>query len=69
MNEAVGAVQDDRRSAERLMKAGLELDKKSPAEFSAFIRAEVLRWAPLVKPLMNPKQKQKQKGGPSGTPI
>jgi len=67
MNEAVGAVQDDARSAERLVKAGLELDRKSPAEFSAFIRAEVLRWAPLVKPLMNPKQKQKQKGG--GTPI
>jgi tripartite-type tricarboxylate transporter receptor subunit TctC len=64
MNEAITAVIDDPAVQRRFMTAGFELDKKSPEEFSAFVRAEVLKWAPLLRAPTNPKQpnpKQQQK--------
>ncbi len=69
MNEAIAAVIDDPTVQKRFTTAGFELDKKSPEEFSAFVRAEVIKWAPLLRGSINPKQQQKQERRPSGTPI
>jgi tripartite-type tricarboxylate transporter receptor subunit TctC len=69
MSEAIAAVIDDPTVQNRFTTTGFELDKKSPEEFSAFLRAEVIRWAPLLRGSINPKQEQKQERGPSGTPI
>ena len=60
MSEAIAVVIDDRMVQERFTTFGFELDKKSPEEFSAFVRAEVIRWAPLLKGSINPKQERKQ---------
>ena len=68
MSEAIAAVIDDPTVQKRFTTAGFELDKKSPGEFSAFVRAEVIKWAPLLRNSINPKQQQKQRG-PFGTPI
>ena len=69
MSEAIAAVIDDPTVQKRFTTAGFELAKKSPEEFSAFVRAEVIKWAPLLKGSINPKQQRKQERGPSGTPI
>ena len=69
MSEASAAVIDDPTVQMRFTTAGFEFDKKSPEEFSAFVRAEVIRWAPLLRGSINPKQPPKPKQGPSGTPI
>jgi len=69
MSEAIAAVIDDPTVQKRFTTAGFELDKKSPEEFSAFVRAEVIKWAPLLRGSINPKQQRKQERGPSGTPI
>jgi tripartite-type tricarboxylate transporter receptor subunit TctC len=63
MNSAIAAALDDPATKEKLVKAGLELNKRSPAEFSAFIKAELAKWAPVlgVKPPEQQEQKQKQK--------
>ena len=69
MSEAIAAVIDDPTVQKRFATDGFELDKKSPEEFSAFVRAEVIKWAPLLRGSINPKQQRKQERGPSGTPI
>lgn len=68
MSEAIAAVLDDPIVQEGLTTAAFELDKKSPEEFSAFVRAEVIKWAPLLRRSIEQKQQRKQPG-PSGTPI
>jgi tripartite-type tricarboxylate transporter receptor subunit TctC len=69
MSEAVAAIIDDPMVQKRFTTVAFELDKKSPEEFSAFVRAEVIKWAPLLRGSINPKQQRKQDRGPSGTPI
>jgi tripartite-type tricarboxylate transporter receptor subunit TctC len=69
MNEAIAAVIDDPTVQKRFAAVAFELDKKSPEQFSAFVRAEVIKWAPLLRSSINPKQQQKQQRVPSGTPI
>lgn len=69
MSEAISVVIDDPKVQTRFTTAGFELDKKSPEEFSAFVRAEVIKWAPLLRGSINPKQQRKQERRPSGTPI
>jgi tripartite-type tricarboxylate transporter receptor subunit TctC len=69
MSEAIAAVIDDPTVQKQFTAVAFVLDKKSPEEFSAFVRAEVIKWAPLLRGSINPKQQQKQKRGPSGTPI
>jgi len=68
MSEAIAAVIDDPMVQKRFTTVGFELDKKSPAEFSAFVRAEVIKWAPVLRGSIEPKQPRKQPGR-SGTPI
>jgi len=48
MSSAIAAALDDPATKEKLVKAGLELNKRSPAEFSAFIKAELAKWAPVL---------------------
>jgi len=69
MSEAIAGVIDDPVVQKRFTTFGFELDKKSPEEFSAFVRAEAIRWAPLLRGSNNPAQQQKQERRPSGTPI
>ncbi len=69
MNEAIGTVIDDPTVRKQFATAGFELEKKSWEEFSAFVRAEAIKWAPLLRGSINPKQQQKKKQGPSGIPI
>jgi tripartite-type tricarboxylate transporter receptor subunit TctC len=69
MSEAITAVIDDPAVQRRFAADGFELDKKSPEEFSAFVRGEVIKWAPLLRGSINPKQQRKQERGPPGTPI
>jgi tripartite-type tricarboxylate transporter receptor subunit TctC len=69
MSEAITAVIDDPAVQKRFAADGFELDKKSPEEFSAFVRGEVIKWAPLLRGSINPKQQRKQERGPPGTPI
>jgi tripartite-type tricarboxylate transporter receptor subunit TctC len=69
MSEAIAAIIDDPMVQKRFTTVGFELDKKSPEEFSAFVRAEVIKWAPLLRGSVNPKQQRKQERGPPGTPI
>jgi tripartite-type tricarboxylate transporter receptor subunit TctC len=75
MNAAIAAAIDDPAVQRRLVTtAGFELDKKSPEEFSAFVRAEVIKWAPILRAPTNPKQpspkqQRKQERRASVTPI
>ena len=61
MSNAVAAALDDPATKEKLVKAGLELNKRSPAEFSAFIKAELAKWGPVLGVKQPEKQEQKQK--------
>src|SRR5262245_35273273 len=60
MSDAVAAVIDDPTVQRQFTVVAFELDKKSPEQFSAFVRAEVIKWAPLLRRSMNPKQERKQ---------
>jgi tripartite-type tricarboxylate transporter receptor subunit TctC len=60
MNEAMAVIIDDPMVQQQFTTFGFELDKKSPEEFSALVRAEVIRWAPLLRGSTNPKQEPKQ---------
>jgi Tripartite tricarboxylate transporter family receptor len=55
MSEAIAAVIDDPVVQKRFATFGFELDKKSPEEFSAFVRAEVIKWAPLLEGSIAPR--------------
>jgi len=52
MNEAIGAALDNPQIAGRLVTAGFELDKKTPAELTAYIKSELAKWGPLAKRLI-----------------
>lgn len=52
MNDAVGAALDDPKVGGRLVSAGFELDRKSPAAFTGYIKDELAKWAPLAKRLI-----------------
>ncbi len=69
MSEAIAAVIEEPTVQKQFTAVGIEFDKKSPQEFSAFVRAEVIKWAPLLRGSINPNQQRKQERGPSGTPI
>ena len=38
-----------RNSAEKFKNLGVEIDLKSPAQFSAMISAEIVKWANVIK--------------------
>ena len=63
LNEAVGAAVDDGRIS-RLATYGVELDRKSPDELSAFIKEELTKWAPFLR-----KKAPSKKTAPSGRAI
>jgi tripartite-type tricarboxylate transporter receptor subunit TctC len=52
MNEAIGAALDNPQIGGRLVSAGFELDKKTPAEFAVYIKSELAKWGPLAKRLI-----------------
>jgi tripartite-type tricarboxylate transporter receptor subunit TctC len=52
MNEEVGQALDTAAVRERLSAEGVERAAMTPAEFTAFIRRDIARWAPLAKRLM-----------------
>lgn len=52
MNDAVGAALDNPKVGGRLVASGFELDKKSPAALTAYIKDELAKWAPLAKRLI-----------------
>ena len=52
MNEEVGEALDTAAVRERLSAEGVERAAMTPAEFTAFIRRDIARWAPLAKRLM-----------------
>jgi tripartite-type tricarboxylate transporter receptor subunit TctC len=52
MNEAIGAALDDPQIGGRLVNAGFELDKKTPAELAVYINNELAKWGPLAKRLI-----------------
>lgn len=52
MNEAIGAALDNPKVGGRLIGSGFELEKMSPAELSAFIKDDLVKWAPLAKRLI-----------------
>jgi tripartite-type tricarboxylate transporter receptor subunit TctC len=49
MNEEVGQALDTAAARERLSSEGVERAAMTPAEFTAFIRRDIARWAPLAK--------------------
>ena len=53
MNEAIGNALDKPAVKDRLQAEGFELEKMSPAEVAAYIRASLERWGPLAKRLMS----------------
>jgi tripartite-type tricarboxylate transporter receptor subunit TctC len=53
MNEAIGAALDAPAVKDRLQAEGFELTKMSPAELTAYVRANLERWGPLAKRLMS----------------
>jgi tripartite-type tricarboxylate transporter receptor subunit TctC len=52
MNDAIGSALDNPKVGGRLVSAGFELDKKSPPAFTAYIKDELAKWAPLAKRLI-----------------
>jgi tripartite-type tricarboxylate transporter receptor subunit TctC len=52
MNEEVSQALDTAAVRERLSAEGVERAAMTPAEFTAFIRHDIPRWAPLAKRLM-----------------
>jgi tripartite-type tricarboxylate transporter receptor subunit TctC len=52
MNEEVGLALDTAAVRERLSSDGVERAAMTPAEFTALIRRDIARWAPLAKRLM-----------------
>ncbi len=52
MNEAIGAVLDNPKVGGRLIASGFELEKMSPAALTAFIKDDLVKWAPQAKRLI-----------------
>jgi tripartite-type tricarboxylate transporter receptor subunit TctC len=52
MNEEIGNSLDAVSVRDRLLAEGFELEKMSPAELTAYIRAGLDKWGPLAKRLM-----------------
>lgn len=52
MNDAIGAALDNPKVGGRLIASGFELEKMSPAALSAFIKGDLVKWAPLTKRLI-----------------
>jgi tripartite-type tricarboxylate transporter receptor subunit TctC len=53
MNEEIGHALDAAPVKDRLVAEGFELEKMSPDELTAFIRAGLERWGPLARRLMS----------------
>jgi tripartite-type tricarboxylate transporter receptor subunit TctC len=53
MNQEIGNALDAPAVKDRLIAEGLELEKMSPQEVTAFVRAGLDRWGPLAKRLMS----------------
>ena len=53
MNEEIGNALDAASVRDRLLAEGFELEKMSPAQLTAFIRAGLDEWGPLAKRLMS----------------
>ena len=54
MNEASALRSTIRRSADGWSASGIELERMSPAELTAFIKNDLMKWAPLAKRLIPP---------------
>jgi tripartite-type tricarboxylate transporter receptor subunit TctC len=52
MNEEIGRALDAPTVKDRLTAEGFELEKMSPPQLTAFVRAGLERWGPLAKRLM-----------------
>jgi tripartite-type tricarboxylate transporter receptor subunit TctC len=52
VNDAIGAALDNPKFGGRLISSGFELERMSPAELAAFIRNDLVKWAPLAKRLI-----------------
>ena len=52
MNEEIGNALDSVSVKDRLIAEGFELEKMSPEELTAFVRAGLDNWGPLAKRLM-----------------
>jgi tripartite-type tricarboxylate transporter receptor subunit TctC len=52
MNEEIGRALDAATVKDRLIAEGFELEKMSPPQVAAFVRAGLERWGPLAKRLM-----------------
>jgi tripartite-type tricarboxylate transporter receptor subunit TctC len=52
MNEAIGAALDNPKFGGRLVASGFELERMSPAELTAFVKNDLMKWAPLAKRLI-----------------
>jgi tripartite-type tricarboxylate transporter receptor subunit TctC len=52
MNEEIGRALDAPSVKDRLIAEGFELEKMSPPQVAAFVRAGLERWGPLAKRLM-----------------
>jgi len=52
MNAAIGQALDAPAVKDRLHAEGFELEKMSPPELAAYVRASLERWGPLAKRLM-----------------
>ena len=53
MNEEIGRALDAPGVNDRLTAEGFELEKMSPPQVTAFVRAGLERWGPLAKRLMS----------------
>ena len=58
MNEAIGNAMDAPAVHKRLTDEGFELEKMSPAELTAFVQSELVKWGPLAKKLAPPPEEK-----------
>jgi tripartite-type tricarboxylate transporter receptor subunit TctC len=52
MNDMIGAALDNPKVGGRLVSSGFELERMSPADLTAFIKNDLMKWAPLAKRLI-----------------